>query len=342
MLNVQHVQSFVGCDAHSSTCSLKALSPDGDCLLTATPATNVRSLRKAVSHLPHPIWVMLESCPMAGFVSDALQKVVDRILVCETRTNRWIAMSADKSDANDADRLARQLRLGECRPVYCPDAQMRSLQELVRFHRQTVADAVRVKNRILDLYRRLGLRGRIKHPWDPKMRSQHLLYIKNKVLQFKMDVLYRKLDTAVETRDEVKHRIQATLCRRRDYRLIKTIPGVGPVLAAIFIAVIVDPNRFSTRQKLYRYAGLAVRQSSSGASSTKKGGDKTGNRLLKYAAMEAAKLCCRGQNRFSRLTEQLIDRGLDAKMAQRTVARKILATASALWKKGEAYNDAYA
>lgn len=68
---------------------------------TAVPTT-VRHLRKALRNLRGPAWVMLESSTMAPFVKQCIKPVVDRVIVCETRENRWIAKSEDKGDPKDA------------------------------------------------------------------------------------------------------------------------------------------------------------------------------------------------------------------------------------------------
>ena len=64
---------------------------------------------------------MVESSSLAPLLKEWLDPVVDRVIVCETRENRWIARSEDKSDPADADRLARLLRMGEFKAVHVPE-----------------------------------------------------------------------------------------------------------------------------------------------------------------------------------------------------------------------------
>jgi len=129
MESTQGVSSFVGIDAHSHHCSIKALNAQGERLLELSVRTNPRELRKALHGLPGPVWAMLESSCLAGFVKDAIEREVTRVIVCETRENRWIAKSEDKSDPADADRLARLLRLGEFKEVYVPKGLGRDRRE---------------------------------------------------------------------------------------------------------------------------------------------------------------------------------------------------------------------
>ncbi len=343
MINVLGVKSFVGCDAHSKTCFFEAIDADATVLRKTEVATDIIALQKALRGLPRPIWLLVESCPMAAFVADALQSVIERIIVCETRVNRWITCSEDKSDPNDADRLARLLRMGECKPVYFPCRKDRDLQELVRFQRKSTDDVIKNKNRIKDVYRRLGVHVTGKTVFHKNERSMYLVQVEDKTLLFKLKMLYEKLDSDTSVKEQVERRLHLTLSRRRVYRQLKMIPGIGPILAAVIIAVIADPLRFPTKRKLWKYAGLSVRRPwSSQVSLAKEGGSKGGNRLLKYAAMEAARFCQVNENRFSLAFDNLLSNGVKPEMAQRTIARKILATVLAMWKNGTEYCDSQA
>ena len=64
---------------------------------------------------------------------------------------------------------------------------------------------------------------------------------------------------------------------------------------------------------------------------------KSGNRILKYAIMQAAMLTLRGNSQFSQKYKMLIERGVKPVTALRTIARKILATTWSVWKNGTKY-----
>jgi len=42
-------------------------------------------------------------------------------------------------------------------------------------------------------------------------------------------------------------------------RLLRQIPAIGPIRAALLIALIQTPNRFRTKRQLWAYCGLALR-----------------------------------------------------------------------------------
>ena len=59
------VETFVGIDAHSKQCSIKAISRQGDTLRELDVPTRGTSLRKALKSLPRPLWAIVESSYLA-------------------------------------------------------------------------------------------------------------------------------------------------------------------------------------------------------------------------------------------------------------------------------------
>jgi hypothetical protein len=70
----------------------------------------------------------------------------------------------------------------------------------------------------------------------------------------------RRLIEAVDVEvDAVSARLGAQLARDPGYRAIQAIPGVGPVLGAVFVAEIGDVTRFDRPERLCCWAGLTPR-----------------------------------------------------------------------------------
>jgi transposase len=47
-------------------------------------------------------------------------------------------------------------------------------------------------------------------------------------------------------------------------RLLRQIPSIGPIRAALLIALMQTPHRFRTKRQLWAYCGLALKTSTSG------------------------------------------------------------------------------
>jgi transposase len=343
MEKAEGVVAFVGIDAHSEHCSVKAVGRQGESLLCAEVATGARSLRAEVEKLPRPVWVMVEASCLAPLLKEWLEPLVERVVVCETRENRWIAQSEDKSDPADADRLARLLRMGEFRPVHVPDRAGQERRELVRAYQKSVQDVTRQKNRLKAKYREHGVGVKGARVYTVRHRASYLQAVKQPVIRALLEVMYAQLDGAEAAQLKIWGQLFARLRRLPAYRLLKTIPGVGSRLSAMLAAGIDDPERFAGAQrkrKLWKYSGLGVRkQWSSHPEQARVSGSPSGNRMMKYAALSAANNALKGKNRFSRHQRQMLEKGIDPAMAKRTVARQILATALSMLTSGQEYRE---
>jgi transposase len=334
------VETFVGIDAHSKQCSIKAIARQGEALREVDVPTRSAALRKALKGLPRPVWAMVESSYLAPLMRELIEGSVDRLVVCETRENRWISHSEDKGDQVDADRLSRLLRMGEFKAVHVPAGLGRDRREVLRLYQKAQGDVIRTKNRIKGKYREHGVSFRGKRVYGAEHRKECLALVARPQARFLLEVLYRKLEAEEASCEEVLKRLVELMRGDPGYELLKGIPGLGKVLSAVVATVIDDPNRFANKRKLWSYAALGVRSRWSGdPSKARVSGSKGGNRLLKYAALSAANAALRGDNRFSRHYRKMIEEGSDPAMAKRTVARKILATALVLLKTGAAYED---
>lgn len=340
MVSHEDVRTFAGTDAHGVNCSLCAMSSEGKIRKEGSVATRPADLRDFVKDLKGPVWVMTESGMMAELVRDSLEGVVDRVVVCETRENRLISSSEDKSDAEDARRLARLLRINEYKEVYLPRRGGMDRRELVQAYEKVVGDKVRMKLRIRSKFRRYGVSvDSGEAVFAVEGREAWLKMVKAPTRRFILEELYEGLDSAEKRYRACSRKIKEMMSARREYRTWVEIPGMGVVLAAIFVAVIDDPARFANKHKLWRYAGLGVSKKSSGGKREREKGSRQGNRLLKYAAMMAAHSAIRGDNRFSRHYKEMIEARVAPAMALKTIARGILAAALAMAKKGQRYVD---
>jgi hypothetical protein len=71
------------------------------------------------------------------------------------------------------------------------------------------------------------------------------------------------------------------------YLAIQAIPGVGPVLAAVFVAEIGNVHRFAGAPQLCSWAGLTPRHRESDTTVRRGPITKQGPRLVRWAAVEA-------------------------------------------------------
>jgi transposase len=126
---------------------------------------------------------------------------------------------------------------------------------------------------------------------------------------------------------------------------------VGPIRAALLVALIQTPHRFRTKRQLWAYSGLALETRISGEyryldgqlQRSKKvlairGLNEDHNPDLKGLIKAAATTASSRPGPLQDFYQALLAKGMKPTMARLTLARKIAAIALTLWKKGESFD----
>ena len=86
------------------------------------------------------------------------------------------------------------------------------------------------------------------------------------------------------------------LCKHnKDYELLQTIPGFGPIHSATFMACVRNINNYNNIRQIEKRAGLDLEYSQSGMYKGKLSISKKGNALLRYALCSAAKVALKNK-----------------------------------------------
>jgi len=142
----------------------------------------------------------------------------------------------------------------------------------------------------------------------------------------------------VERHERISEKIERTeaeiedLCNRFPaYHRLLTIPGFGPYVASIVLARIGDPQRFSSRKRLIRIAGLDLNASRSGTRSHAAVPviSKRGNSELRYALYQAAQIATCRNDRFRAMFTRYLqgrenERGIKTKMRVKLAAKMLV------------------
>jgi transposase len=122
-------------------------------------------------------------------------------------------------------------------------------------------------------------------------------------------------------------------------RLLMSVPGVGPIVSASFVAVIDDPGRFSDSTDVASYLGLVPRVHQSGATDYRGRITKEGDGLSRWLLVEAANALltrCRKNCALREWGLQLREKKGLAK-ARVAVARKLAVLLHRIWITGEPF-----
>lgn len=199
----------------------------------------------------------LEEGSYAEWLYSLLAPRVARIVVCDPRQNPR-RRGEKKSDRLDAHKLAEWLRLGTLKPVCHGRPQGHALRELARSYHTLVSDATRVINRLKALYRGRGIPCAGAHVYAPRFRSQWSEQLRESGMRQRTELLYQQLDLLLALRRPARRAMLAESRRYAAKKILRSIPSLGLVRAALLMALLGTPHRFRGKLQLWAYARLAL------------------------------------------------------------------------------------
>jgi transposase len=146
----------------------------------------------------------------------------------------------------------------------------------------------------------------------------------------------------MKLRRKLQGLIDAQLDNNVDYQRLRSIPGIGPIVALTVLAEGGDLRRFSHHRKFLNYCGLSLATTQSGVSRGRPHLSKRGNARLRWAFWMAANAAInQRRNSFRKKYDDYVRRDPhDADLKRRAyvaVAAKVARVAYGLIKSGKEY-----
>jgi transposase len=340
---------YAGIDLHQSTCVIAVHDAHGKTVSESTVETRAETVRDFFRGQSGVVHVAFEVGTQSAWLYEVLQSQVSSITVCDVRCYK---RHGNKNDRIDAHKLANWLRLGELKAVYQGDRNIRKLRDLAHGYLATVNDSIRVMNRIKALYRGWSIRCAGRDVYYKRNRQAWLSKFPIVESQMRAVLYYKQLDLLKEQRKEIKKAFLKEARRYPIQKILRGIPGFGPIRAAFVIAVIGTPHRFRTNRQLWTYSGLSVVIHSTSDHEiiggrifrkqhkhATRGLTRDYNRILKMVFKSAAVEAIR-KDPIKALYLQKISKGIRPEMATLSIARKLATITLVLWKRGEKFSTA--
>jgi transposase len=130
----------------------------------------------------------------------------------------------------------------------------------------------------------------------------------------------------------------ATSASSETFRLLQTIPGIGPYVSASIIGEIQDIRYFKSAKAVTAFAGLdpRIRQSGKALNSTGRL-TKRGSSYLRRSLFIAASVARQHDSQFKNLYDKKWAEGKSYTVATCVVARKLLLVVRSVWLSGKKY-----
>ena len=191
-----------------------------------------------------------------------------------------------KNDYKDCQELLDRIRLNRLPEAWIAPPELRQLRELVRYRAKAVNLRSGLKAQVHAVLAKEGIIPPAEL-WGPGGAR----FLDEITLGDAYAIRLESLRDLIEAYDKEVVMLDRKIAERLNddvgYRAIQVIPGVGPVLAAIFVAEIGDISRFSRPEQLCAWAGLTPKHRESDETTHRGKVTKQGSRLLRWAAVEA-------------------------------------------------------
>ncbi|KHQ50025.1 MULTISPECIES: IS110 family RNA-guided transposase [Mameliella] len=258
------------------------------------------------------------------------------------KAHKALSARLNKSDAADAEGLAQLARTGWFTPVHIRSEDADRLRALVGARERLIRLRKDLEEHIRGVLKTFGIRmtgiaqGRQRQAFRDQLAAAGET---DPVLRVIADGFITAHATLCEAADDLDKSVKKKAKAHPVARRLMTIPGIGPVNALSFIALIDDPNRFSRTSDVGAFLGLTPKRHQSGEVDWSGRVSKYGDGAMRGLLFEAASCLIRQVKRFSPLKSRAVRlagrRGF--RKAAVATARKIAVLMLTLWKNETDY-----
>ena len=192
-----------------------------------------------------------------------------------------------KNDVRDAGDLADLLRMGRLPEAWIAPPQTRELRELVRYRAKLVAIRSGLKAQVHAVLAKAGVLITVSDLFGVGGRQRLAKVPLGAAYAERVRSLLELIDVLDGHEARFAGLIAKRLCNHRGYQALQQVPGIGPVLAAVFVAEIGDVHRFTSPAHLCSWAGLTPKHRESDTVVHRGHITKQGSKLVRWAAVEA-------------------------------------------------------
>jgi transposase len=345
---------YIGLDVHKESISIAVLNFSGKVVMECVIETKASTILQFIHGLRGDLHVTFEEGTWAAWLYDLLKPHVTELVVCNPRKIALLLKDGSKSDRIDAHKLAELLYMKKIKPVYHEEHGLRMLKELSRSYLTISKDLGRVMNRLKALYRSWAIPCAGTQVYALHYRSEWLSKIMEAGVRRRAELYYQQLDALRLVRQQARKELLAEARKHRATKLLRQIPGIGPLRAAHLVALMQTPHRFRTKRQLWTYSGLGLETHDSAQYRyvqgqlqrsnkpvTLRGLNDNHNHDLKDIFKGAAMRASTAAGPLRDFYEALLAKGRKPTMARLTLARKIAAITLIVWKKEVRFDANY-
>lgn len=290
------MEVYVGIDVHKKSWSVTVLTEDVEHKTFTQPPEVEVLVTYLRRHFPGALYKSAYEAGISGFGPHRrLRKLgVENIVVNPADVPSTGREKAGKTDRVDSRKLARGLRNGSLTGIHVLSESAQELRTLARMRHILQKDLRRYKQRIKMLL--LNYTKCIPEEYD---NEQWSLGFERWLEEVEFTTVHgrQSLDYLIAGyrfhKDQVRqvsNKLRSHFRKhyKKDYTLLRTIPGIGPLSAIRIITEIGDIHRFGNTDQLCSYAGLVPLMHSSGETDHTGGVTYRSNPYLRVMLVESS------------------------------------------------------
>ncbi len=292
--NRQH-RHYCGIDLHVKTMYVCILDGAGQILLHRNVATTPAAFLAAVAPYREDLVVAVECMFTWYWLADLCAAESITFVLGHALAMKAIHGAKAKNDRVDSHKIAVLLRGGLIPQAYVYPAGMRATRDLLRRRLHLVRKRGQLLAHIQMTREQYNLPAFARRLAYPANRDGVSAHFADPVVRKSVEVdlaLIDEYDTLIADLEQML--VREAKCDDADaFHRLRSVPGIGPILALTILYEIHDVHRFDRVQRFASYARLVKGQHESGGKILGTGGAKMGNVHLKWAFSEAAVLFLR-------------------------------------------------
>jgi transposase len=328
---------YVGLDVSLDETTVHVLDEQGRRVWRGSCASTPEAIEVTIrKHVPDAVRIGLETGPLTTWLWQALTDAGLPMVCLDARQAKAaLNLRINKTDDNDAEGLAHLVRSGWYREVRVKSREAMLVRSLLGARTQLLGMVTDLSNQIRGLMKTFGLvvpkgAGKIFEANVRRLLEGEALVagVVLPLLESWRAVRARAADLDRQLLSVVRG---SATCRR-----LMTIPGIGAVVAASFVAAVETPENFTTSRAVGAWIGLTPRRYQSGQVDDDGPISRRGDarlRALLYEAATAMLTRVQGESELRRWGLALKKR-LGFKRAAVALARKMAVIMHAMWKNG--------
>jgi len=277
----------VGIDLHRQRSVIVRQTAEGEQLSAVRIVNDPVALGLQIEKAGTNPEVVLEATYGWYWAVDALQAAGASVHLAHPLGVKGFRYRRVKNDVRDAGDLADLLRMNRLPEAWIAPPATRELRELVRYRAKLVALRSGLKAQVHAVLAKAGVLIPVSDLFGVEGRERLTRVPLGVAYAQRMISLLELIDVLDAHEGRFFDQIAAELRDHPGYRAIQELPGVGPTLAAVFVAEIGDVHRFADPGHLCSWAGLTPKHRESDTVVHRGHITKQGSKLVRWAAVEA-------------------------------------------------------